>query len=264
VFERFTDRARRVVVLAQQESRLLNHNYIGQEHILLGLIDEGEGIAATALGSLGISLVAVRAEVEEMVGRGRQVPSGHIPFTPRAKKTFELALREALRLGHNNIGTEHILLGLIREGQGVGAQVLVRLGGDLAQVRHAGHADIVRESIDGATIYELMAAAEGWPATEWLQPWEPGAETGRRSEFVRAHRSSRFESRAGPAISPNIEAPRRRSLLDAHFRSGWLHSRACLRHSVARRPDGSEGRSSQVERERTLGERLTRPPEGLI
>src|SRR5499425_1814843 len=135
VFERFTDRARRVVVLAQEEARLLNHNYIGTEHILLGLIHEGEGVAAKALESLGISLEAVRQQVEEIIGQGQQAPSGHIPFTPRAKKVLELSLREALQLGHNYIGTEHILLGLIREGEGVAAQVLVKLGADLSRVR---------------------------------------------------------------------------------------------------------------------------------
>ena len=135
VFERFTDRARRVVVLAQEEARLLNHNYIGTEHILLGLIHEGEGVAAKALESLGISLEAVRSQVEEIIGQGGSSPSGHIPFTPTAKKVLELSLREALQLGHNYIGTEHILLGLIREGEGVAAQVLVKLGADLSRVR---------------------------------------------------------------------------------------------------------------------------------
>src|SRR6201981_2330968 len=135
MFERFTDRARRVVVLAQEEARMLNHNYIGTEHILLGLIHEGEGVAAKALESLGISLEAVRQQVEEIIGQGQQAPSGHIPFTPRAKKVLELSLREALQLGHNYIGTEHILLGLIREGEGVAAQVLVKLGAELTRVR---------------------------------------------------------------------------------------------------------------------------------
>ncbi len=135
MFERFTDRARRVVVLAQEEARLLNHNYIGTEHILLGLIHEGEGVAAQALESLGISLEAVRNQVEEIIGQGSSSPSGHIPFTPRAKKVLELSLREALQLGHNYIGTEHVLLGLIREGEGVAAQVLVKLGADLSKVR---------------------------------------------------------------------------------------------------------------------------------
>ena len=137
VFERFTDRARRVVVLAQEESRLLNHNYIGTEHILLGLIHEGEGVAAKVLAKVGIALADVRREVEDIIGPGGQAMAGHIPFTPRAKKVLELSLREALQLGHNYIGTEHILLGLIREGQGVAAQVLVKLGADLSRVRQA-------------------------------------------------------------------------------------------------------------------------------
>ncbi|MGJ9372473.1 ATP-dependent Clp protease ATP-binding subunit [Nesterenkonia sp. CF4.4] len=135
MFERFTDRARRVVVLAQEEARMLNHNYIGTEHILLGLIHEGEGVAAKALESLDISLTGVREKVQEKIGPGQNAPSGHIPFTPRAKKVLELSLREALQLGHNYIGTEHILLGLIREGEGVAAQVLVELNADLNKVR---------------------------------------------------------------------------------------------------------------------------------
>jgi ATP-dependent Clp protease ATP-binding subunit ClpC len=136
VFERFTDRARRVVVLAQEEARMLDHNYIGTEHILLGLVNEGEGVAAKALEALGISGQAVRMRVEEIIGRGQKAALGHIPFTPRAKKVLELSLREALSLGHNYIGTEHILLGLVREGEGVAAQVLVKEGADLARVRH--------------------------------------------------------------------------------------------------------------------------------
>jgi ATP-dependent Clp protease ATP-binding subunit ClpC len=135
MFERFTDRARRVVVLAQEEARMLNHNYIGTEHILLGLIHEGEGVAAKGLEALDISLQEVREQVSEIIGRGQTPPFGHIPFTPRAKKVLELSLRESLQLGHNYIGTEHILLGIIREGEGVGAQVLQRLGADLNRVR---------------------------------------------------------------------------------------------------------------------------------
>jgi ATP-dependent Clp protease ATP-binding subunit ClpC len=135
MFERFTDEARRVVVLAQEEARLLYHNYIGTEHLLLGLAHEGQGVAARALESLGISLEAVRVQVEEIIGQGQSAPTGHIPFTPRAKKVFELSLREALQLGHNYIGTEHVLLGLVREGEGVAAQVLVKLGAGLPRVR---------------------------------------------------------------------------------------------------------------------------------
>ena len=137
---------------------MLNHNYIGTEHILLGLIHEGEGVAAKALESLGISLEAVRQQVEEIIGQGQQAPSGHIPFTPRAKKVLELSLREALQLGHNYIGTEHILLGLIREGEGVAAQVLVKLGADLARVRQQ-----VIQLLHGYQGKEPASAAVPWP-----------------------------------------------------------------------------------------------------
>ncbi|HAG54189.1 MAG TPA: NDP-hexose 4-ketoreductase, partial [Actinobacteria bacterium] len=165
MFERFTDRARRVVVLAQEEARMLNHNYIGTEHILLGLIHEGEGVAAKGLESLGISLEAVRSQVEEIIGQGQQAPSGHIPFTPRAKKVLELSLREALQLGHNYIGTEHILLGLIREGEGVAAQVLVKLGADLNRVRQQ-----VIQLLSGYQGKEAVTAgpAEGVPSTSLI------------------------------------------------------------------------------------------------
>ena len=135
MFERFTDRARKVVVLAQEEARLLNHNYIGTEHILLGLVHEKDGVAARTLSGLNISLTAVREQVENSIGKGSEPPAGHIPFTPRAKTVLELSLREALQLGHNYIGTEHILLGLIREGEGVASQVLTTLGADLSTVR---------------------------------------------------------------------------------------------------------------------------------
>ena len=151
MFERFTDRARRVIVLAQDEAKLLNHNYIGTEHILLGLIHEGEGVAAKALESLGISLEAVREQVEEIIGQGQQVPTGHIPFTPRAKKVLELSLREALQMNHQYIGTEHILLGLIREGEGVAAQVLIKLGADLNRVR--------------STVLQLLSGYQGREAS---------------------------------------------------------------------------------------------------
>ncbi|WP_062200252.1 ATP-dependent Clp protease ATP-binding subunit [Demequina salsinemoris] len=165
MFERFTDRARRVVVLAQEEARMLNHNYIGTEHILLGLVREGEGVAAKALEAMDISLNGVREQVQEIIGEGSHAPSGHIPFTPRAKKVLELSLREALQLGHNYIGTEHILLGLIREGEGVAAQVLGKLGADLGGVRQQ-----VIQLLSGYEGKEPAAAgagsgpAEGTPA----------------------------------------------------------------------------------------------------
>jgi|ERR687892_366276 ATP-dependent Clp protease ATP-binding subunit ClpC len=145
MFERFTDRARRVVVLAQEESRMLNHNYIGTEHLLLGLLHEGEGVGAQALESMGISLERVRRQVEEIIGQGQSTPPEHIPFTPRAKKVLELSLRESKQLGHKYLGTEHILLGLVREGEGVAAQVLQKLGADLSAVRQQ--------------VIELLAAA---------------------------------------------------------------------------------------------------------
>src|SRR4026207_1390604 len=165
MFERFTDRARRVVVLAQEEARMLNHNYIGTEHILLGLIHEGEGVAAKALESLGISLEAVRSQVEEIIGQGGSSPSGHLPFTPRAKKVVELSLREALQLGHNYIGTEHILLGLIREGEGVAAQVLVKLGADLSRVRQP-----------------VIQWPSRWPGDKESACWGTGAAGGAESQ----------------------------------------------------------------------------------
>ena len=136
MFERFTDQARRIVTLAQEEARMLDHDYVGTEHLLLGLIRVDDGMAARALALPGISMTAVRQQVEEIIGQGKKTaPAGHIPFTPRAKKVLELSLREALLLGHNYIGTEHILLGLIREGEGIAAQVLVKLGADLSRVR---------------------------------------------------------------------------------------------------------------------------------
>ena len=157
MFERFTDRARQVVVLAQEEARMLNHDYIGTEHILLGLIREGNGVAAKALESLGISLEAVRQQVEEIIGRGQHVSSNQIPFAAPAKEVLELSLREALQLGHNYIGTEHILLGLIREGDGVAAQVLVKLGADHDRIRRQ-----VIQLLQGSPGRE--PAAEGLPS----------------------------------------------------------------------------------------------------
>jgi hypothetical protein len=135
MFERFTDRARRVLVLAQEEARFLEHNFIGTEHLLLGLVREGDGVAARALDELGIGLDDVRQRVKETIGPAGSPTTSSPPFTPRAKKVLELSLREALQLQHNYIGTEHILLGLVREGEGVAAQVLVSLGADLSRTR---------------------------------------------------------------------------------------------------------------------------------
>ena len=161
MFERFTDRARRVVVLAQDEARRLDHDYIGTEHLLLGLLHEGQGVAAQALDGLGVDLAEVRRRVEEIIGRGQHAPSGHIPFTPRAKKVLELSLREALDLGHDYIGTEHILLGIVREGQGVAAQVLAAMG--------AGE-DAIR-----AKVSELLGPAAGRPGERAGEPRFIGA-----------------------------------------------------------------------------------------
>ena len=158
MFERFTERTRRVVVLSSEEARLLNHNYIGTEHILLGLIHEHEGAAARVLEAGGISLVEVRSQVEQIIGRGAHVPSGHIPFTPRAKKVLELSSREALQLGHNYIGPEHVLLGLIREGEGVAAQILVKLGQDLGVLK-----TLVIQAISGYRVSTPMLPLPSQP-----------------------------------------------------------------------------------------------------
>ena len=166
MFERFTDRARRVIVLAQDEAKLLNHNYIGTEHILLGLIHEGEGVAAQALEQLGVTLEKVRAQLEEIIGHGPNPPTGHIPFTPRAKKVLELSLREALQMNHSYIGTEHVLLGICREGEGVAAQVLIKLGVDLGRVR--------------STVMQLMQGTGQEPESRGPEPVEIGAGVGGR------------------------------------------------------------------------------------
>jgi ATP-dependent Clp protease ATP-binding subunit ClpC len=183
MFERFTDQARQVVTLARAEARALDHGYIGTEHILLGLIREGESIAASALESLGISLQAVRAQVEEITGRGEKPVSAKVPFTPRAKKVLELSLREALQLGHNYIGPEHILLGLIREGEGAATRVLVRLGAELRQVRNQVH-HLLREKTEEAG---------------------PPEQSGPRARIAaRARVSARAASGAFPAAEPSL------------------------------------------------------------
>jgi len=190
MFERFTDRARRVVVLAQEEARMLSHNYIGTEHLLLGLLHEDQGMAAQVLGEMGVSLIAVREQVLEIIGAGESAPSGHIPFTPRAKKVLELSLREALQLGTDYIGTEHLLLGLLREGEGVAPQILVKLGKNL---------NTVRESV--ITIYEQQPPdygerQQGLIPGERLQP-EPAAGPGPKLPlpgFVTGRRTPRAPS----------------------------------------------------------------------
>jgi ATP-dependent Clp protease ATP-binding subunit ClpC len=200
MFERFTEKARRVVVYAQEEARMLNQNYIGTEHLLLGLIREQDGIAAKALESLSISLEDVHAQVEDLIGKGSFVPSGHIPFTPRAKKVLELSLREALQLGHNYIGTEHILLGLIREGEGVAAQVLLNLGADLEKVRSA--------------VIQLLSGHYGKPSEAGDERRGQGGARARhatassiRSSDAPTRSSASCRScRAAPRITPSLSA----------------------------------------------------------
>jgi Clp amino terminal domain, pathogenicity island component len=217
MFERFTDRARRVVVLAQEEAGRLNHNYIGTEHLLLGLIHEGEGIAARALEALGIRLEVVRAEVEEIIGRGSEPPAGRIPFTPRAKKVLELSLREALQLSHSYIGTEHILLGLIREGEGVAAQVLVKLGADLARVRGQVITLLSGEAVEAGEppaqerviLQDMPPAVAGGPAFRAQQP----------AELVRVVPLVRELVRRGGY---------RVVLISLEVWSGWVHLRYAL------------------------------------
>jgi hypothetical protein len=219
MFERFTDRARRVVVLAQEEARHLDHNYIGTEHILLGLIHEGEGVAARALTELDISLEAVRTKVQEMIGHGDEAPTGHIPFTPRAKKVLELSLREALALSHNYIGTEHILLGLIREGEGVAAQVLVKEGGSLDRVRQqviqilADASQLQAEQVGGTqsriSQQQAMAMVAGGPGVYQDEP----------AELVRVVPVAREVHR---------EAGMRVVLISLEIWSGWIDLRFAM------------------------------------
>ena len=223
MFERFTDRARRVVVLAQEEARELGHNYIGTEHLLLGLLREREGIAARALEELGISLDAVRREVKQIIGQGEGMPSGHIPFTPRAKKVLELSLREARQLGHHYIGTEHILLGLIREGQGVAAQVLVKLGADLnrvrAQVIQVLHGYQGTEEPSGAqggeaTFRSVTSVRQGPPVRVVGSPIQLESLSDRLGEVITrldeiAARLTAIEGRLAEGQRPPARAPRK-------------------------------------------------------
>jgi ATP-dependent Clp protease ATP-binding subunit ClpA len=168
VFERFTDQARRVVVLAQEEARMLDHNYIGTEHLLLALLHEEAGVAAEALESLNISLEAARQQVEKIVGRGQAAPTGHLPFTPRARVVLELSLREALQLRHPYIGTEHLLLGLVREGEGIGAQILLNVGADMNRVRRSVTRRIIGDVLGTDEVPEALRSRP----TEPLSPFE--------------------------------------------------------------------------------------------
>jgi ATP-dependent Clp protease ATP-binding subunit ClpC len=206
MFERFTDRARRVIVLAQQEARTLNHNYIGTEHLLLGLLADAGGTAARALESLGVTLDAAREQVREMLGEGQHVQQGHIPFTPRAKKVLELSLREALNLGGDHIGTEHLLLGLLAEADGVGAQIVVRLG--------ASRRAVVDKVIE-------LTGAEPDPAAAEIGPRPRGAPVrGVALSEVRDllasidRRLSALERHLGVAAAPDEPAPPRAAAPD--------------------------------------------------
>ena len=223
MFERFTDRARRVVVRAQEEARLLNHNYIGTEHLLLGVVHDAEGVAARSLRAIGVSLETVRAQVEEIIGHGQSTPTGHIPFTPRAKKVLELSLREALQLGHNYIGTEHILLGIIREGEGVAAQVLVKLGADLSRVREQ--------------VVQLVGEEDPPPASGAVSIGRVTESAGPRA----AAGVSRLVRVVPIAREVQLAAGRRLVLLSLEVWSGWLD----LRLAVLR-PDPAEGRPQRV------------------
>ncbi len=194
MFERFTEKARRVVVYAQEEARMLNQNYIGTEHLLLGLLREEEGVAAKALESMSVSLEDVRQQVEELIGRGTYVPSGHIPFTPRAKKVLELSLREALQLGHSYIGTEHILLGLIREGEGVAAQVLANSSADLESVR--------------AAVIQLQSGYQSHPGEAPEERRGSRSESSLLDEFGRNLTRAALESKLDPVVGRQLEVER--------------------------------------------------------
>jgi len=214
MFERFTDRARRVVVLAQEEARLLDHDWIGTEHLLLGLIQEQEGVAARALDVLGVSLETVRSEIEKAVKPGKKKPqSMHIPFTPRAKKILELSLREALQLGHNYIGTEHLLLGLVREGEGVGAQVLAKLGADRARARQA--------------VLQLLSGepGEAVPADAAQITTPPAAAIGVGFQMAPRSRAPKFVGVVAIGRQLEAEAGVRLVLLALEVWSGWFDLR---------------------------------------
>ena len=220
MFERFTDQARRAVVFAREEARRLEYNYIGTEHILLGLVHEEQGVAARALTGLDISLEAVRAEVKEIVGQGKSAPTGHIPFTPRAKKVLELSLREAIQLGHNYIGTEHILLGVIREGEGVAAQVLIKLGAGLDRVRQ--QVVQVQASYAGQGFPEQVSLGQvrlGQQAAAAMVTGGPGAYQDEPAELVRVVPLAR-EVYSGPGL--------RIVLISLEIWSGWLDLRYAI------------------------------------
>ncbi len=263
MFERFTDRARRVLVLAQEEARLLNHSFIGTEHILLGLIHEGEGVAAKALESLGISLEAVREKVEETIGMAGTAPSGSPPFTPRAKKVLELSLREALQLGHSYIGTEHMLLGLVREGEGVAATVLVSLGRRPRPGAPAGHPAHVREPGQGVSRrgpgLDLGRQPLGLSGARPVRPQPDPA--GPRRQARPGHRTGqRDRTRHAGAVAPHQEQPRphrgARRGQDRHRRGAGTADRRQRRARDADRQAALHARPRRACRRQPLPRRL--------
>ena len=260
MFERFTDRARRVVVLAQEEAKMLNHNYIGTEHILLGLIHEGEGVAAKALESLGISLDAVREQVQDIIGQGQQQPTGHIPFTPRAKKVLELSLREALQLGHNYIGTEHILLGLIREGEGVarsGAREAGRRPQPRAPAGHPAALGLPGQGAGSGRRGQRAAADPGWVADP--RPVRPQPHAGRPRGQARPRDRAREGDRAGHADPlPSLQeqpGPHRR----ARRRQDRCRRRSGAGYRQGRRSRDAQGQAALLARPRLAHRRKPLP-----
>ena len=235
MFERFTDRARRVVVLAQEEARMLDHNYIGTEHLLLGLIHEGEGVAAKALRALDVDLDTLRREVEALVGRGQQPQQGHIPFTPRAKKALELALRESVHLGHDYIGTEHLLLGLVREGEGPAAQVLEQRGIELNTVRQ----EVIRQLQGREGRRRRMA----WARSVVEDREGPALEEISRQIRVLGARLAAIEARLGIEESP---ARQRLRQVDAEIASVRRQKESAVRRAGLRAGGPAAGRGAQA------------------
>ena len=250
MFERFTDRARRVVVLAQEEARMLDHNYIGTEHLLLGLIHEGEGVAAKALRALDVDLDTLRREVEALVGRGQQPQRGHIPFTPQAKKALELALRESVHLGHDYIGTEHLLLGLVREGEGPAAQVLEQRGIELNTVRQ----EVIRQ------LHGHQGREGRRRRMAWARSVVEGGEGATLEEISRqlrvlGARLAAIEAKLGIAgvAGAAAAAPGRRGDRQGAQAEGVCHRRAGLRAGGQAAGRGAQAAGGTGARRRTSG-----------
>ena len=221
LFERFTERARQVVVLAQDEARALKHNYIGTEHILLGLLREEEGLAARVLESLDITVEEVRAQIARIVGQGDEVTTGQIPFTPRAKKVLELALREALALGHNYIGTEHLLLGLMRENEGVAARILLDFDADAEKIRN----EVIRMLSGPGRLWEEYAPDPSslGEIPESYSPASPpiAAEVGQEIERVRREKEEAIEAQEFAEAARLRDRERTLSLAAKRLERAW-------------------------------------------